>query len=187
MDDINYGPLRFLVGTWESDGFLGKNRAPDPSRQVENTKFRQQMIFEPIGEVENHEQMLYALRYHTKAWEEGDDEEPFHEEVGYFIWDKTRREVMKSFIVPRGIAVNAGGVADINAIEFSMKAELGSPIFGICSNPFLDEEFKTLSYDISFKFNEDGDLEYEENTRIKMKGQDQIFDHTESNILKKVK
>ena len=85
--DINYGPLRFLIGKWKSEGFVGENRAPDPSLSVENTKFRQEMTFTPIGDVNNHEQKLYALRYSTLAWEEGHDEEAFHEEVGYFIWD----------------------------------------------------------------------------------------------------
>ena len=58
MDDILYGPLRFYIGKWQSNGFLGENQAPDPDRNVENTKFRQEMIFEPIGDVENHEQLL---------------------------------------------------------------------------------------------------------------------------------
>lgn len=186
-DVINYGPLRFLIGNWASHGHLGENRAPDPDRKVENTKFRQEMHFEPIGDVENHEQLLYALRYHTKAWEEGDDEDPFHEEVGYFIWDKVNRQVMKSFIVPRGIAVNAGGEADVNATEFSMKAELGSNTYGVCSNKFLDEEFQTVSYEVKFEFLDEDEFRYDENTRIKIKGQDKIFDHTESNVLKKVK
>ncbi len=41
-DDINYGPLHFLIRTWESKAHLGENRAPDPDRpdrKVENTKF----------------------------------------------------------------------------------------------------------------------------------------------------
>lgn len=187
-DEINYGPLRFLIGTWESQGFLGENTAPDPDRKVENTKFKQQMVFEPIGDVENHEQLLYALRYSTKAWEEGDDSgEPFHEETGYFIWDKVNRQVMKSFIVPRGIAVNAGGEADINATDFYVKAELGSHTYGLCSNKFLDEEFKTLSYEIKFEFTDVDEFTYDENTRIQIKGQDRVFDHREKNTLKKVK
>ena len=184
MNDINYGPLRFLIGTWESAGFDGENQAPDPDRKTENTKFRQEMIFEPIGDVENHEQLLYALRYSTKAWEEGDSSpEPFHEEVGYFIWDKTNRQVMKSFIVPRGVAVQAGGDADINATEFSMRAELGSQTYGLCSNKFLDEEFQTVSYEVKFEFLDENKFQYDENTRLKIKGQEKIFDHTEKNIL----
>lgn len=187
MDEMLYGPLRFYIGKWQSEGFMGENRAPDPDRKVENTKFKQEMIFEPIGDVENHEQLLYALRYHTKAWEEGDDEKPFHEEVGYFIWDKMNRQIMKSFIVPRGIAVNAGGSAEENATEFTVSAELGSNTYGICSNKFLDSEFQTVSYQVKFEFIDEDVFSYDENTRIKIKGQDKIFDHTEKNTLKKVR
>ena len=137
MEYLEYGPLKSLIGSWESEGFLGENRAPDPQRNVENTKFRQEMTFEPIGDVNNHEQVLYALRYSTKAWEDGDDSGPFHEEVGYFIWDQKNNEVMKSFIVPRGISVNAGGSAKSGDKKFSVKAELGSATYGVCSNKFL--------------------------------------------------
>lgn len=186
MSNIEYGPLRFLIGNWESKTHSGENRAPDPNREVENTNFRQEMSFEPIGDVENHEQLLYALKYSTKAWEEGSDENPFHQEVGYFIWDKARQEIMKSFIVPRGIAVNAGGVANENSTNFHVKAELGSNTYGLCSNPFLDEEFQTISYEISFDFISENEFSYDENTRIKIKGRDKIFDHTEKNKLTRV-
>ncbi len=189
MSDINYGPLRFFIGTWDSVGLSGENHAPDPDRKEEVTRFRQRMFFEPIGDVNNHEQKLYVLRYHTKAWEEGrhsPQDNPFHEEVGYFIWDKANRQVLKSFIVPRGVAVNAGGDADENATEFKLLAELLSPTYGLCSNKFLNEEFQTLSYEIKFEFIDEDHFQYEENTRIKMKNVPKIFDHIEKNQLKRV-
>ncbi len=182
-----YGPLRFFIGKWESEGYLGENRAPDPDRKVENTKFKQLMTFEPTADVANHEQVLYALRYHTTAWEEGDDEDPFHEEVGYFIWDPANREFMKCFSIPRGIAVIAGGSADELATEVSLKAEVGSATYGICSNKFLDQEFRTESYEVKFEFIDEDTLHYSENSRLKIKGQEQIFDHTEENTLKRVR
>lgn len=190
MEDINYGPLRFYIGTWQSQGLLGENQAPDINRKTENTKFRQTMIFEPIGDVNNHEQKLYVLRYHTKAWEEGKDgpdDAHFHEEVGYFIWDKVQRQVLKSFIVPRGVAVNAGGDADQDSTEFSVSAVLGSQVYGICSNKFLDEEFQTVRYDAKFELLDEDTFSYSENTQLKIKGQERIFDHTEKNTLTRVK
>lgn len=190
MEDINYGPLRFLIGTWESRGLTGKNQALDGDRKVENTHFRQLMTFEPIGDVNNHEQILYVLRYHTKAWEEGKDgpdDKHFHEEVGYFIWDKARRQVMKSFIVPRGIAVNAGGDADQDATEFKLSATLGSNTYGVSSNKFLDEEFQTVRYDVKFELIDEDTFSYDENTQIKVKGMSRLFDHTETNTLFRVK
>lgn len=189
MTQANYGPLRFLIGKWESRGLTGENQAPDPDRKVENTKFRQIMIFEPIGIVENHEQILSALRYHTKAWEEGKHsptDDPFHEEVGYFIWDEQNSQIMKSFIVPRGIAVNAGGTAQQDSTEFTVTATLGSTTYGVCSNLFLDQEFQTVKYDITFSFVDENQFIYSENTQIKIKGQNRIFDHTEKNTMFKL-
>ncbi len=186
-NNIHYGPLRFLIGTWESKGLTGQNQAPDGDRQTENTLFKQRMIFEPIGDVSNHEQVLYVLRYHTKAWEEGDDEnKPFHEEVGYFIWDKMNGQVLKSFIVPRGISVNAGGDAGPDAVEFKVSAELGSLTYGIASNQFLNEEFQTVRYDAKFEMIDEDTFKYDENSQIKIKGQTKVFDHTEKNTLYRV-
>jgi hypothetical protein len=183
MENLDYGPLNYFIGKWESLGHLGENRAPDPGRNVENTKFRQIMTFEPLPEVKNHEQLLRVLRYHTKAWEEGDDEKPFHEEVGYFIWDEQRKEMLKSFIVPRGIAVNAGCKMEAEDKEFTVKAELGSTTYGVCSNKFLDDQFQTVSYEAKFTINDANSFSYDENTRIKIKDQEKNFDHTEKNVM----
>ena len=185
MNLEDYGPLQFYIGTWVSDRWTGENRAPDPDRNVENTKFRQETTFVPIGQVDNHEQHLFALRYSTKAWEEGEDDDPFHEEVGYFIWDKDSQQVLKSFIVPRGIAVNAGGTATPDAKEISVSAEVGSETYGISSNQFLDREFKSVRYDVTFKQLDQNTFSYDENTQIKIKGRDELFHHTERNTMKR--
>jgi hypothetical protein len=181
-----YGPLAFLIGKWSSGSIsTGLNRAPSPDRGVENTKFRQETVFEPIGDVENHEQLLYALRYSTLVWEEGDDE-TFHEEVGYWIWDKENKQVMKSFIVPRGVSVQAGGTVESHTQRFSLEADLGSETYGICSNKFLDIEFKTIRYELVINKIDENTFSYEEDTHLKIKGQDNIFHHTESNVMKRI-
>ncbi len=79
------GPLAGLEGIWE--GEKGTDTAPDddPANQEIN-KYRERMTFEPTGLVANHTQKLYGLRYTTTAWRLGEDE-PFHEELGYWLWD----------------------------------------------------------------------------------------------------
>ncbi|MCB0377893.1 MAG: FABP family protein [Bdellovibrionales bacterium] len=185
MDYKEYGPLAYLVGRWQSQGWTGENRAPDEDRQVENTKFRQEMTFEPVGEIENHEQLLMALEYKTRAWEEGDEDNPFHQEVGYFLWDAANKQVMKTFVIPRGISVNTGGTAEADAKKFTLAAKVGSDTYGICSNIFLDEEFKSMGYEVTFEQVDSHTLSYYEDTLIKIKGQTDIFHHIEKNILKK--
>jgi hypothetical protein len=106
--------------------------------------------------------------------------------VGYFIWDEENKQVMKSFIVPRGISVQAGGTVEANASSFSLKAELGSNTYGLCSNIFLDNEFQTISYEVDFNFINENKFSYSENTRIKIKNQENVFDHIEKNTLIKI-
>ncbi|PIP95997.1 MAG: FABP family protein [Bdellovibrio sp. CG12_big_fil_rev_8_21_14_0_65_39_13] len=185
MDDEKFGPLSFLVGEWESKGWTGENKALDPDREEENTKFRQIMSFTPIDDVENHEQVLCVLRYSTTAWEEG-DENPFHEEVGYWIWDAENKQVMKSFIVPRGISVNAGGTSTETAKSFKVQAKVGSDTYSVASNLFLDREFKTLQYDLEVTQLNEQTFRYSEDTQIKMKGRPEIFHHTEKNTMVKI-
>jgi hypothetical protein len=82
--------------------------------------------------------------------------------------------------------VNAGGDAEQDSTEFQVTAKLGSNIYGVCSNKFLDEEFQTVQYDIKFVIIDENTFSYDENTRIKIKGQNRIFDHTEKNTLVRV-
>lgn len=176
------GPLAALAGTWEGD--KGRDVAPSASRAVDTNLFRERMVFTPIGRVDNHEQTLYGLRYQTTAFRIG-VEESFHEEVGYWLWDATRGLVMRCFLVPRGVSVIAGGTARADATSFSLEAKLGSPTFGICSNPFLDEEFKTVAYTLKVTCESDV-LAYEEDTVLVMKGRPEPFHHTDRNTLKRV-
>ncbi len=186
MNIDDYGPIGFLIGKWSSGSeWTGENTAPDPSRGVERTRFRQEMTFETIGEVNNHEQKMYGLRYINFAWEEGDDESPFHQETGYWLWDPKSKHILKSFVIPRGVCVNAGGESSTDAQELLLQAKLGSEVYGLCSNPFLDKEFKSLQYDLKIKKINENCFEYDEDTIIQIKGVEAPFHHTEKNTLKK--
>lgn len=184
-DDITkLGPLAPLVGIWEGD--KGDDIAPDDDRvSIENNKYRERLVLEPTGEVNNHEQSIYGLRYSTLVYRIG-AEEPFHEEMGYFLWDAANRQVMKCFTVPRGYAVNAGGTAEADAKSYSMAADIGSDTYGILSNQWLVNEFKTVHYDISIDVHDDGSFSYAQDTVIEIKGQDEAFHHTDRNTLKRV-
>jgi hypothetical protein len=94
---------------------------------------------------------------------------------------------MRCFIIPRGVTVLAGGTVEPDATSFELSAELGSPIYGICSNPFLDREFKTVRYELKLTVHEDGSFSYFEDTQMQMKGRTELFHHTDQNTLKRVK
>ncbi len=175
------GPLAGLVGIWE--GEKGTDTAPDDDRvSKEINKFRERMTFEPTGLVENHEQKLYGLRYATTAWRVGADE-PFHEEAGYWLWDAEAKQVLRCFIVPRGVTVTAGGTVEPGASSFELAAEVGSETYGICSNRFLDREFKTIRYELKFERRDANTIHYWEDTVMQVKGLDELFHHTDENTL----
>jgi hypothetical protein len=93
------GPLATLAGVWEGD--KGADVAPSDDRGTEPNQFRERITFEPIGPVRNHEQVLYGLRYATVARRIG-EADPFHEEVGYWLWDPGEGQVLRCFICRAG-------------------------------------------------------------------------------------
>ena len=135
--------------------------------------------------MKNHEQELFGLRYSTTAWE-GDSPDPFHEEVGYWLWDPKEKQVLRSFIVPRGVTVLAGGKSHSDAKSFILKAERGSKTYGICSNQFLDREFQTVSYKLKVTIHDGQSFSYEEDSVLKIKGQKKLFHHRDQNTLAKI-
>ncbi len=177
------GPLAALVGTWE--GEKGMDVAPSAARDTARSPYRERMSFVPTGRVDNHEQMLFGLRYQTTAWRIGADE-PFHEELGYWLWDAARGQVMRAFLVPRGVAVLAGGTAAADARSFRLEAKLGEPTYGICSNPFLHEAFRTVRYELFVELLGRDSFRYTEDTVLQMPGRADPFHHTDGNTLRRV-
>ena len=173
------GPLADLVGIWE--GKEGIDIAPSHDGSKE-THFRERITFDPIGPVNNGRQTLYGLRYSTVAWPLI-QEKPFHEEVGYWLWDGDRKQVMRCFIVPRGVVVNAGGSSEPEAKDFCMTAEAGSGVYGILSNPFLEEKMKTIRYELTVTIQEPWKFSYKEDTLLQIAGRSDIFHHTDQNTL----
>ena len=57
---------------------------------------------------------------------------------------------------------------------------------GIASNPFLEKNFRTESWDITFTFNEDGSISYEEDTVLVIPGVEKEFHHTDKNTLRMI-
>lgn len=175
----NLGPLAALAGTWEGD--QGLDTSPIRNGQTE-TKYRERLTFEPLGPIVNGPQVLYGLRYSTVAWPLR-EETPFHEEVGYWLWDSKEQLVMRSFIVPRGVLVNAGGKANPQGNGFELLAKVGSETFGILSNPFLDQAFKTVLYKLKIMVQGDGQFSYFEDTQLQIKDRQGVFHHTDQNAL----
>jgi hypothetical protein len=177
------GPLAPLVGIWEGD--KGDDIAIDDDLKVENNKYRERIKFEYTGVVNNHDQCLHGLRYSTTAWRVGEPD-PFHEELGYWLWDARDKQVMRCFMVPRGVTLIAGGPCEPDANVLIMSATIGSNHYGILSNRFLDKKFQTVKFDLKLTIHDEKSLTYEEDTQIKIAGVKEIFHHTDKNSLKKI-
>jgi hypothetical protein len=178
----NLGPLAVLAGTWEGDKGIDVSRIHSKETK---TKYREKITFEPLGPVKNGPQELYGLRYAMTAWRLGEDDD-FHEEVGYWLWDGDNKQVLRCFMVPRGVLINAGGDAEADSKSFQLSAEVGSETYGILSNKFLDETYKTKKYTLDFVVHDDNKFSYKEDTHLWIPVNESIFHHTDENTLKKV-
>ncbi|MFN8036331.1 MAG: heme-binding beta-barrel domain-containing protein [Acidimicrobiia bacterium] len=178
-----WGPLAALAGTWE--GTDGIDVAFSHSQgKVLDTPYRESATFKPFGPVDNGRQHLHGLDYRTAMWR-GSEEDPFHTEVGYWLWDAETGEVLRGFVVPRGITILAGGTAMADATTFTMRAKPGDPLYPIGQNQYLDKNARTTSYEVTMTVNADGTVSYEEHTMLEMPEIPGSFDHSDRNTLRR--
>jgi hypothetical protein len=178
-----WGPLGPLVGDWEAEG--GLDTAYSHTREeVLGTPYLERVTFKPFGPVDNGRQSLFGLDYKTAMWRDN-EANPFHTEVGYWLWDGATGEVLRGFVVPRGITVLAGGTAAADATEFTLSAAPGHPQYSIGENRYLAENASTLSYEVTVTINPDDSWSYDEKTMLKMREMDEPFAHTDHNTLRR--
>ena len=178
----NLGPLRAMAGVWE--GAEGVDEHPAAWGTERNT-FVERYELQPIDPQTNGPQLFYGLRYHTHIVKPG-EVETFHDQVGYWLWEPAANTVTLTLAIPRGQVLLASGSAEADATEFAVDATLGTEVYGILSNPFLDQSFRTVGYHMSVAINPDQTWSYEEVGRLQIPGRDEIFRHTDRNTLSRV-
>ena len=178
-----WGPLNGLAGEWEGEGGLDTAFSHSQNAVI-GTPYLEKCTMKPFGPVDNGVQCLYGLDYRMAAWRL-DEDEPFHTEIGYWLWDAEHLQVMRSFMVPRGCTLLAGGPATPDATSFSLAAHLGSPTYGILSNLYLDEKAKTTAYECTIEVG-DGTWSYDETTTVDLAATGATMAHTDRNTLKRV-
>ncbi len=177
----NLGPLAPLAGIWEGQG-VDRHPVHDGG---EDDAYVERMEFHPIDPQPNGPQLLYGLRYHVHIKKPG-EANTFHDQVGYWLWEPATKTVIQTIAIPRGQVAMASGMAEPEAHQFTVRASLGSPTFGICSGPFLHENFRTTEYAITITVNADGTFTYEQDTVLQVAGRSDPFHHTDKNTLRKV-
>jgi hypothetical protein len=177
----NLGPLRALAGIWEG---TGTDEHPVVDGTERNTFFERNEL-QPIDRQTNGPQLFYGLRYHTHIVKPG-EMETFHDQVGYWLWEPAAETVTLTLGIPRGQVLLAGGSAAADAKEFEVTAAVGSEVYGILSNPFLDQSFRTLSYRMHVTVSDDGTWSYEEEGMLDIPGRAEPFPHIDRNTLTRV-
>ncbi len=182
------GPLTPLVGEWE--GNVGVDLSyHNKDDETAKTSYFEKAWFKPIPTTENGRQSLEGLTYQSTAWRHGEEAmNPFHDEVGYLLWDKANGQVIRSVVFGRGIAIQAGADAGPRDKEIHFKATPGDPVYGILQNKYLMERAELKSFESVFKFNDDGTFTHSSDIVLKLAALgDKEMHHTDENTLHLVK
>jgi len=182
-NELDFGPLACLIGTWEGD--KGMDIAPEPDGKEENPYY-ETITFDAVGDVENgKEQILIVVGYHQVVTRKSTGL-VFHDERGYWHWEPATGLIMQSLQIPRAVSVIAGGKAEVKDGEthFSVRATAKDPDWRIIESPFMRDNATTTAFkhDIYVKGDE---MRYNETTGLKIYGKP--FSHTDENVLKRVK
>src|SRR5271166_1963895 len=178
-----WGPLGALAGEWESDKGGLDTSFSHAQGKVVGTPYLEKLTLKPFGPVDNGSQHLYGLDYRTAMWR-GDEQNPFHTEVGYWLWDAATGEVLRGFVVPRGITVLAGGTTTADSSEFTLDASVGAAQYAIGENTYLAENASSRSYTATITTNPvDDTWSYHEVTTLDMREFPEPFRHIDHNTL----
>ena len=179
-----WGPLADLAGEWEGvDGFdTVFSRA---AGRVIRTPYRERVTFVPFGPVHNGEQRVYGLDYRTAMWR-GNEALPFHAEVGYWTYDVDTAEILRAFVVPRGITVLAGGRASSDDVEFTLAADAADRDYTIGESQFLTKRASSTTYRVSVRLHGDAGWSYEQVTTLAVGELAEPFADTDRNVLRRV-
>ncbi|MCO5248633.1 MAG: heme-binding beta-barrel domain-containing protein [Chitinophagales bacterium] len=182
------GPLTPLVGEWE--GNVGVDVSYHNDDEITGkTTYYEKAWFKPIPTQTNGKQKLEGLFYKSTAWRHGEEAmEPFHDEAGFLLWDKINKQVIRTVVFGRGIAIQAGATAEAQDDEINFKATIGDPAYGILQNKYLLENAELRSFESTFKFNNDGSFTHSSEIVLKLSAMGgEEMKHTDINTLQRIK
>ncbi len=183
-EPVDYGPLSGLIGVWQ--GARGMDVAPEPDG-AEHNPYYETITFTPAGDVTNaNEQVLTAVRYHQVV-SRVTNNQVFHDETGYWIWDSVRSVIMHSLTIPRGVCLLAGGSyqaqADASVIVLEVAASIDDRDWKIVEAPYMRDHASTRAFKQRLRLEGDK-LSYFETTLVDIYGK--TFEHTDQNELTRI-
>jgi len=183
-----WGPLASLAGTWEGNDGVDLSFHNAEGR-VGETGYFERLELKPFGPVDNGKQVLYGLDYRMAAWRHGEEtQNPFHTEVGYWLWDAADGQVMRCFMIPRATVLIAGASCATDSRDFTLRARLGEASYGILENRYLAANASTRSYECRITVHDDDSWSYDEDSVVALTAfAGQELHHTDRNTLHRVK
>jgi len=180
--DIDYGPLKELIGVWWGD--KGLDVAPEPDG-AENNPYFETITFTAIGDVTNAESQTLSAVHYRQIVSRKSDNKVFHDETGYWMWDAKKETVMHSLAIPRAVCVLAGGKYSAaknttGNVTIEVAANINDENWKIIQSPFMQENARTTEFRHKITAGE-GKLSYSETTIIEIYGK--TFEHTDKNQL----
>lgn len=182
MNDIDYGPLKELIGIWT--GNKGVDIAPEPDG-VENNPYYETITFTAADDVDNAETQVLSAIHYRQVVKRKSDHKVFHDETGYWMWDAEAKTIMHSLTIPRAVSVLAGGNHNGEPEEngsyiLEVSANINSEDWQIIQSPFMQKNARTTEFRHRITVG-NGKLSYSETTIIDIYGR--TFEHTDDNEL----
>lgn len=181
-NDVDYGPLKHLIGVWT--GSEGIDIAPEPDGE-ENNPYFETITYSDIGDLANAEAQTLCAIYYRQIVKRKSNNEVFHDQTGYWMWDAASNTVMHSFVIPRAVSVVAGGeytgkTDDNGRVVLELTAKLGDPKWGIIESPFMKKNASSLDFSQKITVG-GGKMDYTQITMVDIYGK--VFEHTDRNSL----
>ncbi|MGR9099761.1 MAG: heme-binding beta-barrel domain-containing protein [Gammaproteobacteria bacterium] len=174
--------MQSLIGVWKGD--KGMDVAPEPE-EAENSPFYEIITFTPAGDVINAETQVLSVLHYRQIVRRLSNDEVFHDQTGYWMWEPETGTVMHSLTIPRGVCVLAGGRCDYSGVTegpavIELSAGVDDENWPIIQSTYMKDRARTMSFRQKIAVG-NGKLSYSQTTIVNIYGR--IFEHTDCNDL----
>jgi hypothetical protein len=182
INGLDYGPLAALVGTWKTAPSGGVDVAPGQTGSTVGkggkavSPFYETITFTPAGDATNNSvQQLTAVFYHQMVFRKSNNNQ-FHDQIGYLIYDKMNHRVYDSYCIPRAVCVVAEGLSG-STMTLTSKSQ------GVAQTQYMVNNDSTKAFKITYDLS-GNTMKFKQETELHVYGKP--FVHTDEDTLTKV-
>ncbi|AGH82068.1 putative signal peptide protein [Psychromonas sp. CNPT3] len=183
---LDLGPLTSLIGTWKSIDSGGIDVAPGQTQSavgeggVAIEPYYETITYQAVADATNAStQYLTALYYKQEVFRSRDNQK-FHDQRGYLIYDKKKNMLYNSFCIPRAVCI----VAQAKIDNSSKIINFESAPRGIAESGFMTQKDTTTKFTMSLDLSKKDILKYTQMTSLNVYGK--AFSHSDSATLKRI-